>query len=285
MLATGVLGPGVVAVRGSGGWGASGAMAARYRPSPVGNKRHRCEAFAMPHILIVNSNTTESVTDRIRMAAEAACPPGYTTTTISAPFGLPLIVTRADWLVAGPATLAALSAHRGEYDAAVIACFGDPGLDAAKELLGVPVLGISEAAFHTAAMLGRRFGVVSFTAALQPMFEDCLEHHGLRGRCAGFRMGPGFSGDPGMVAVERRALLLDLVRQSVELDGAEAVILAGGPLAGVAAALQPEVSVPLIDGTAAAVRLAAALVGMVPKRAPRGRPVTGYGPEVTSLYR
>jgi len=270
----------------SGGimWGASGAMAASYRPQGLGNKRHWCEACGMSRILVVNSNTTEAVTARIAAAAAAACPPGASITTITAPFGLPLIVTRADWLVAGPATLAALSAHHGEYDAAVIACFGDPGLDAAKELLGVPVLGISEAAFHAACMLGRRFGVVSFTTALQPMFEDCLEHHGLRARCAGFRMGPGFSGDPGAVADERRGLLLDLVRQSVELDGAEAVILAGGPLAGVAASLQPEVSVPLVDGTAAAVRLAAALVGMVPPRMPRSRPLAGYGAEVSRLY-
>ena len=237
----------------------------------------------MTRILVVNSNTTHSVTARIAGTAAAACPPGVTSHTISAPFGLPLIVTRADWLVAGPATLAALAEHRGSYDAAVIACFGDPGLDAAKELLDVPVIGISEAAFHAAAMLGRRFGVVSFTAALQPMFEDCLDHHGLRGRCVGFRMGPAFSGDPGRVAEERRGLLLELVRASIA-DGAEAVILAGGPLAGVAATLQPEVAVPLVDGTAAGVRLAAALAGMVPARVRRSRGLTGYAPAVSALY-
>ena len=239
----------------------------------------------MSKILVVNSNTTDAVTARIAFTAVAACPGGIMVHTISAPFGLPLIVTRADWLVAGPATLAALAAHQGEYDAAVIACFGDPGLDAAKELLGVPVLGISEAAFHAASMLGRRFGVVSFTAALKPMFEDCLDHHGLRGRCAGFRMGPSFSGDPGTVAEERQALLLDLVRQSVELDGADVVILAGGPLAGVAAQLQPQVAVPLVDGTVAAIRLAAALIGMAGNRAARPRLLSGYPAEVARLYR
>ncbi len=148
-------------------------------------------------ILVINSNTTDSVTDRIGAAARAVASPGTEIEAVSAPFGLPLIVTRADWLVAGPATLAALAARRGTYDAAVIACFGDPGLDAAKELVDVPVLGISEAAFHAACMLGRRFGVVSFTAALRPMFEECLAHHGLAARCAGFRMGPPFAGDPG----------------------------------------------------------------------------------------
>ena len=237
-------------------------------------------------ILVVNSNTTPSVTDRIAAAARAAASAGTQIETVSAPFGLPLIVTRADWLVAGPATLAALAAHRGDYDAAVIACFGDPGLDAAKELVNVPVLGISEAAFHAAAMLGRRFGVVSFTAALRPMFEDCLAHHGLAARCAGFRMGPAFSGDPGTVAEERLDLLATLCAQSAEQDGAECIILAGGPLAGLAPLLQPRVAVPLIDGTQAAVRLAEAMVGLMPRhpRTHRVRRLTGFAPEVVGLY-
>lgn len=237
-------------------------------------------------ILVVNSNTTPSVTERIGAAARAVASPGTEILAVSAPFGLPLIVTRADWLVAGPATLAALAEHRGTYDAAVIACFGDPGLDAAKELLDVPVLGISEAAFHAACMLGRRFGVVSFTAALRPMFEECLAHHGLTARCAGFRMGPAFSGDPGTVAEERLDLLAGLCAESVEQDGAEAIILAGGPLAGLAPLLQPHVAVPLIDGTQAAVRLAEAMAGLVPHspRPHRARTLSGFGPAVTGLY-
>jgi Asp/Glu/hydantoin racemase len=241
--------------------------------------------LGMTRLLIVNSNTTESVTTRIAAAARAVAPPGTDIEAVSAPFGLPLIVTRADWLVAGPATLAALAARRGSYDAAIIACFGDPGLDAAKELLDVPVLGISEAAFHAAAMLGRRFGVVSFIAALRPMFEDCLDHHGFRARCCGFRMGPPFSGDPDLVAEERRELLIDLCRQAVEEDGAEVLILAGGPLAGLAPVLQPHVPVPLVDGTQAAVRLAAALAGLAPLGGRRrARPLAGYDAALTCLY-
>jgi Asp/Glu/hydantoin racemase len=238
-------------------------------------------------LLVVNSNTTEGVTARIAGAARAAASPGTVVEAVSAPFGLPLIVSRADWLLAGPATLAALGARRGRFDAAVIACFGDPGLDAAKELLDVPVLGISEAAFHAACMLGRRFGVVSFTAALRPMFEDCLAHHGLGARCAGFRMGPPFAGDPGRVAEERADLIAALCRQSVEEDGAEVVILAGGPLAGLAPRIAPMVPVPLVDGTAAAVRLAEAMVRLAPPGAPhprRARHPTGFAPEVGTLF-
>ena len=76
------------------------------------------------------------------------------------------------------------------------------------------------------------------------------------------------------------------MRASIEQDGAEAVILAGGPLAGVAPLLQPEVAVPLVDGTAAAVRLAAALAGLAPAARPRRQraPLTGYDAAVTRLY-
>jgi allantoin racemase len=239
----------------------------------------------MARILVLNGNTTQAITDRIAEAARAAAPEGVTIEAATAPYGLPLIVTRADWLLSGPPILAALAARRGHYDAAVIAVFGDPALEAAKLLLDVPVLGISEAAFHAASMLGRRFGIVSFTAALRPMFEDCLDHHGLRARCAGFRMGPPDASYPATLGEAEKTQLLALVRTSIEQDGAEAVILAGGPLAGLAPVLQPMVPVPLVDGTAAAVRLAAALAGLPrPARARAPRMLTGYGPEVTGLY-
>jgi len=218
----------------------------------------------MPRLLVVNSNTTESVTARIGAAARAAALPGTVIEAVSAPYGLPLIVTPADWAVAGPPTLAALEERRGGFDAAIVACFGDPGVAEAKRRFGAPVIGISEAAFHTACLLGRRFGVVSFTDALRPMFEACLGRTGLGARCAGFRMGPVFAGDPGKVAEECTALILALCRASVEEDGAEVVILAGGPLAGLAPVLRAHVPVPLVDGTEAAIRLAEMLVRSAP---------------------
>jgi len=239
----------------------------------------------MTRILVLNGNTTQAITDRIAEAARAAAPPGTVIEGMTAPYGLPLIVTRADWLLSGPPILAALAEKRGQYDAAVIAVFGDPALEAAKLLLDVPVVGISEAAFHAASMLGRRFGIVSFTAALRPMFEDCLDQHGLRGRLAGFRMGPPDASYPAELGAAEQAQLLALIEQSVALDGAEAVILAGGPLAGLAPVLQPRVAVPLVDGTAAAVRLAAALAGLAPALRPRRpRPLSGYGAAISGLY-
>jgi allantoin racemase len=237
-------------------------------------------------LLVVNSNTTDAVTERIAGEARRAASAGTEVAAVTAPFGPRLIVTTADAQVAGTATLSALGAARGSYDAAIIACFGDPGLEAAKERAGVPVLGISEAAFHVAAMLGRRFGVVCFTRALVPMYEDCLARHGLAARCSGFRSGPAFSGDPGAVAEERAAMVAALIDEAVRLDGADVVIIAGGPLAGLARSLRPSAPVPLIDGVAAAVVLAEALARLAPilPRREAGLAV-GLAPELSALFR
>ena len=89
------------------------------------------------------------------------------------------------------------------------------------------------------------------------------------------------------MAEERLDLLAALCAESVEQDGAECIILAGGPLAGIAPLLQPRVAVPLVDGTQAAVRLAEAMAGLMPRhpRAHRARALTGFAPEVVGAVR
>ena len=75
-----------------------------------------------------------------------------------------------------------------EFDAAIIAAFGDPGLFGARELFDIPVVGMAEAAMLTACMLGKRFAIVTFAQALGPWYQECVESHGLTGRLAGIRM-------------------------------------------------------------------------------------------------
>lgn len=72
-----------------------------------------------------------------------------------------------------------LAERQGQFDAAIIAAFGDPGLFAARELFDAPVIGMSEAAMLTALMLGKRFGIVSFTTQMGPWYTECVEGHGL----------------------------------------------------------------------------------------------------------
>ena len=150
------------------------------------------------------------------------------------------------------------------YDAAIIAAFADPGLQGARELFDVPIVGLAEASMLTACMLGRRFSIVTFTSAMGPWFRECVEAHGLGGRCASIRM----LDEPFMsladVQEEKERQLVALANRAVIEDEADVVILAGAPLAGLAARVRHLVPVPLVEQMIAAVKQAETLIALVP---------------------
>ena len=138
-------------------------------------------------ILVLNPNTTASVTDLVVASGKAVAAPGTELVAATAPRGLPYIVTRAEAAISGAIALEMLAGAKPEPDAAIIAAFGDPGLLAARELFDFPVVGLAEAGMLAACMLGRRFAIVSFAAAMKPWYLDCVEMHGLQSRLAGIR--------------------------------------------------------------------------------------------------
>jgi allantoin racemase len=222
-------------------------------------------------ILLLNPNTTAAITDRLVAAAAHVKAASTTITPATAPRGVPYISSRAEAQIAGAIVLEMLSERQGNYDAAVIAAFGDPGLIAARELFDAPVVGMSEAAMLTACMLGRRFGIVTFAAAMGPWYEECVESHGLIGRCAGVRCLDGAFSSITDVQAEKEEALVALAQRSVEEDGADAIILAGAPLAGLAAAVADRIPVPLVDQAQAALRQAETLAALAPRKATAGR--------------
>jgi Asp/Glu/hydantoin racemase len=119
-------------------------------------------------ILLLNPNTSQSVTDRITAAARAVAGPGTELIPVTAPRGVPYIATRAEATIGGAVALELLAELQGRYDVAVIAAFGDPGLGGARELFPVPVIGLAEAGMLTACMLGRSFAIVTFSQSLEP---------------------------------------------------------------------------------------------------------------------
>ena len=142
-------------------------------------------------ILLINPNTSVSVTDRLVAAASAVAAPGTQILPLTAPRGLPYIASRAEAAIAAVVVLDMLAEHWRTADAAIIGAFGDPGLGGARELFPIPVVGLAEAAMLTACMLGRRFAIVSFTEALGAWYRETVEHHGLLGRLAGIRLFDG----------------------------------------------------------------------------------------------
>jgi allantoin racemase len=221
-------------------------------------------------ILLLNPNTSEGVTRLLLAAARDAASPGTELVAATASRGVPYIATRAEAQIGGAAALEILAERHHEVDAAIIAAFGDPGLLGARELFDIPVVGLAEAAMLTACMLGRRFGIVTFARALGPWYRECLELHGLQGRCAGLRMlDEAFESISG-VGQEKEELLVELANRAVREDEADVVILAGAPLAGLADKVKERIPVPVVDQVAAAVRQAETLVALKPRKAMAG---------------
>jgi Asp/Glu/hydantoin racemase len=211
-------------------------------------------------ILVLNPNTSADVTARLSAAAKQAAAQGTIIGTATATRGVPYIATRAEAQIGGAIALELLAELHSDYDAAIIAAFGDPGLLGARELFDIPVVGMAEASMLTACMLGRRFAIVTFARALGPWYQDCVDMHGLTGRCAGIRTLDDPFKSIGNVQDEKEGLLAELAKQTaLELE-ADTVILAGAPLAGLAARIRDRVPVPVIDQMAAAVKQAEALV-------------------------
>ena len=116
----------------------------------------------MSRIWVINPNTTRAMTSTIEACARAVAGPDTEIVGVTSEFGPPSIESHYDEAMSVPGLLDAVK--RGEahgVDGYVIACFGDPGLDAAREVARGPVIGIAEAAMHTASHLGRGFSVVA----------------------------------------------------------------------------------------------------------------------------
>jgi Asp/Glu/hydantoin racemase len=119
-------------------------------------------------LLLLNPNTSKSVTDRIASAARSVAGPETKLVPVTAPKGVPYIATRAEATLGGAVALEMLAEMHRDFDAAIIAAFGDPGLGGARELFPIPVIGLAEAGMLTACMLGRAFAIVTFSSALEP---------------------------------------------------------------------------------------------------------------------
>ena len=228
------------------------------------------DGACLMRILILNPNMTEAMTQRLTRTAAGVAAPETVISQATATRGFPYISSRAEAQIAGAIALEMLAERQGQFDAAIIAAFGDPGLIAAREIFDEPVIGMSEAAVLTALMLGKRFGIVSFAARMAPWYEECVEMHGLMGRCAGmFCLDEPFT-SVAEVAGEKSEALVGLSARAI-VAGADVVILAGAPLAGLAAEVAHRVPVPLVDQMQAALKQAETLATLKPLKARTGR--------------
>jgi Asp/Glu/hydantoin racemase len=205
-------------------------------------------------LLIINPNSSVSVTARIDAAAQAACQPGEEITTIHATGAPDLIVTPEDARAAARAVTRTLADWRAPMDGVILASFGDTGLEAVRALTPVPVVGIAQSAYAMASVLGPRMSIVSFAPSMAEALRKTALGYGHGDRLVAMHMVEGVSwDDPGDIQTRLAPHLLSLCQKSAREDRVNSIVLGGGPLAGLAVRMQSQVDVPLIDGTTAAI--------------------------------
>ena len=211
-------------------------------------------------ILVVNVNTTAAMTERVADAARRVAAPTTEIVGVTPRFGPESVEGHFESYLAAVAVMDAVASFDGPYDAVVQAGFGEHGREGLQELVEVPVVDITEAAAHTACLLGRRFGVVTTLQRAVPLIEDRLRLAGLDARCAGVRA-------CGLAVLELEqdplpvlTAMATAAKRLVEEDGAEVLCLGCAGMAGLDDAVAAATGVPVVDGVAAAVLLAEGLV-------------------------
>ncbi|MCJ2035045.1 aspartate/glutamate racemase family protein [Methylobacterium sp. J-068] len=230
-------------------------------------------------ILLINPNTTPAVTDLVADHVRGLVGGAAEIVAVTGRFGARYIASRAASAIAGHAALDALAEHVAGADAVYLACFGDPGLAALREVSPVPVVGMAEAACRAACAEGRRFAIVTGGALWGPMLTEFVATLGLADRLSGVRTVAPTGGEIAADPEAALGLLAAACTACAEADGAEAVILGGAALAGLAARIQPRVPVPVLCSVEAGTRAVLAAAGA---RAGGGGP-RGTAPTLASV--
>ncbi|OIQ50612.1 Asp/Glu/Hydantoin racemase [Pseudodesulfovibrio hydrargyri] len=237
-------------------------------------------------ILLINPNSSPAMTRTIANTGKAAAAPG-TEVVGTCPPGAPLSIEgHSDGVLAAFHTLK-LVEESGPADGYVLACFDDTGVDAVRERVAGPVLGIGEAAMHAATMLACRFSILTSLERSVPILEDNAARYGLAARCRGVHAAqlPVLAFEDGKSAY---AVLRDAARAVLERDRSDALVLGCGGMAHLAPRLAGELGVPVVEGVACAVKFVESLVSLNLKTSKTGgyayplakTPVSGGGHHV-----
>lgn len=234
----------------------------------------------MTRIAVINPNTTASMTATIAHAARLVAAPTTEIVPVTSSMGPVSIEGYYDEAFALPGLLREIGkAEREGVGAAVIACFDDTGLDAARAMARMPVIGICEAALVTAAFVAKRFTVVTTMERSRVPIEELAHRYGMTGRARirAANIAVLSLEDPNSGARDR--LRNEIVRAIAE-DSAEAIVLGCAGMADLAHVLSREFGMPVIDGVGAALKQAEALVALGLSTSKRG----AYAAPVSKPY-
>jgi allantoin racemase len=212
-------------------------------------------------ILIINPNTTASMTEKIGVAARQVASAGTEIVARNPATGPASIQGVEDGVAALPGLFEELD-RADDFHAVIVACFDDTGLYAARRRVKIPVIGIGEAAFHYAMLVAERFSVVTTLAVSIPVIQENIMRYGLAARCGKVR-----ASNVPVLELERpgssaRETISDEIASALLHDNSDAIVLGCAGMADLAADLSSRHHVPVIDGVAAATKLAEGLASL-----------------------
>jgi len=215
-------------------------------------------------LLVVNPNSSETVTGAIMESARRAGSPGTELVGVTTKGGTRNIDSAFGDYLSGAymirTCLEAVDVHKP--DAVVLAGFGRVGIDALKEALTLPVVSIAEASMAIACLLGHRFTTLTMLQQFIPYQQDLVRYYGFEAKCASVR---AININVEACVTNRDQALRELteqIRAIVTEDHAEVVILACAGLCGYDIELSRLAGIPVLDPVAVAVKVAEGLVGL-----------------------
>ena len=214
-------------------------------------------------ILLVNPNTTSSMTDKAGEAARMVAASGTEIIAVNPEYGPISIEGYYDEVFSIPGLLEEV--RKGEASGCqgtVIACFDDTGLDAARCIASGPVVGICEAAMHIASLLANSFSIVTTLRRSIPALEELTVKYGMSRKCHRIRAAEVPVLELENPDSEATKLIRVEIQKALDDDRSEAIVLGCAGMVDLAAELSEEFRVPVIDGVSAAVKLVESLVAL-----------------------
>lgn len=229
------------------------------------------EASKGIRIKLINPNTTISMTRNMVECAQRVAASGTEIVGVSPDMGPPSIEGYYDEALATPGLLAeVIKGERTGYDGYVIACFGDPGVHAAREIARGPVIGIAEAAMHAASLITPSFSVVTTLGRTCGMAWHLAERTGMKRFCRNVRAVEIEVLELEDPASDARRRIVEECQRALAEDGSDAIVLGCAGMVDLSHAISEEINAPVVEGVTAAVKLVEALVALGLLTAKRG---------------
>jgi allantoin racemase len=217
----------------------------------------------MVRIKVINPNTTLAMTEKVDAAARAVASPGTEILSVSPVMGPVSIEGNYDEAMSVIGLLDEIMKGEADgFDGYVIACFGDPGLLAAREIAKGPVIGIAEAAMHTASLIATGFSVVTTLARTCIIARHLAESYGMSRFCRNIRATDLAVLDLDRPESDAVRVITEECRRALVEDGSGAIILGCAGMADLAANISRAIGAPVVEGVTAAVKQVEMLVAL-----------------------